>query len=173
MPSGWLCVETLGTVVSLVQSPQSSRCVQGGDRPRAWQLSQLNVSIPEAQASAFLARRSQELSDMLAASCVMQAGAGLRPPHAGAGPASLASPAPGVGGHAQPWSILLAWLSWLLSLAAPQPGGEPSGTCGVLPKPWGQGHRAPESRGPARVSPRSSLSTGPRVPSPACKATSS
>lgn len=33
-----MCGNTLGTVVSLVQSPQSSRCVQGGDKPRARQL---------------------------------------------------------------------------------------------------------------------------------------
>lgn len=147
MPSGCCVWKHWAQWSAWCKAPRAAGVSREGTGPGHGSSSQLNVSVPKAQASAFLAGRSQELSDMLAASCVMQADAGLRPPHAGAGPASPASPATGVGGHAQPWSILLAWLSWLLSSAAPQPGGNQVARVVSFPSPWGQGHSAPGSWG--------------------------
>lgn len=137
------------------KAPRAAGVSREGTGPGQGSSSQLNVSVPEAQASAFLAGRSQELSDMHAASCVMQADARLRPPQAGAGPASLASPA--TGGVATPSHGAFSWHGCPGCSARLPLSLEENQAARVVsfPRPWGQGHSAPESRG---------LPTSPHVP---------
>lgn len=101
-----------GHRVSLVRSPQSRRCVQGGDKPGAWRLPPAGRVCARGSGCSVLAGSSQGLGDMLAAPRVRS----RRLPGSGTPAQEQGLPPWPV----QPRSPLLAWLSWLLRSGTPQ-----------------------------------------------------